>query len=113
MAFRVKNTIDEYVTVQIFGALIDNLCRCFMSGKYSDLRILCGAEHEFKVHKIVICPQSEYFSKVVDEARFKVSAALMLPMASSSRLDGGLTRHFCRKGRPASESFHRTMILML
>ena len=35
------------------------------SSKYSDLIIRCEAQ-EFKVHKIIICGQSEYFSSICD-----------------------------------------------
>ncbi|GAB7327248.1 hypothetical protein MBLNU13_g11143t1 [Cladosporium sp. NU13] len=35
------------------------------SEKYSDLTILCQG-HEFKVHKAIICPQSEMISKMCD-----------------------------------------------
>lgn len=39
--------------------------RCFDSSKYSDLIIRCE-DREFKVHRIVVCGQSKYFSKICD-----------------------------------------------
>jgi len=49
-----------------------NLCRCFESGKYSDLTGQSIAR-EFKVHKIIVCEQSEWFEKATKENAFLVS----------------------------------------
>ncbi len=42
-----------------------NVFSFFSSSKYSDLIIRCEAQ-EFKVHKIVVCGQSKYFSSICD-----------------------------------------------
>ncbi|KAK6512598.1 hypothetical protein TWF481_001482 [Arthrobotrys musiformis] len=39
------------------------------SGNYSDFTIICGSK-EWKVHRAIICPQSEYF-KTLCESKFK------------------------------------------
>ncbi|KAK6527303.1 hypothetical protein TWF281_010490 [Arthrobotrys megalospora] len=39
------------------------------SGKYSDFKILCGPR-EWKVHRAIICPQSDYFTMLCD-SQFK------------------------------------------
>ncbi|KAF2014530.1 hypothetical protein BU24DRAFT_463311 [Aaosphaeria arxii CBS 175.79] len=39
-----------------------NLERSLSSGEYSDLKIVCKSE-TFDVHKMIVCPQSEFFSK--------------------------------------------------
>jgi hypothetical protein len=44
-----------------------------LSGAYSDLTITCGAL-EAKVHKCIVCPQSEFFKKACENGRWKVNA---------------------------------------
>jgi len=46
----------------------------FYSGKYADLTITCG-ERSWNVHEIVVCAQSDFFTKACDGA-FKVQHAL-------------------------------------
>lgn len=52
------------------------LCyRLKISADYSDLTITCG-EKEFKVHRAVICPRSDYFDAAC-KGEFKVRTALI------------------------------------
>lgn len=44
-----------------------------MSADYSDLTITCG-EKEFKVHRAVICPRSNYFDAAC-KGEFKVRSS--------------------------------------
>ncbi|KAL2158848.1 hypothetical protein VTH06DRAFT_4040 [Thermothelomyces fergusii] len=45
--------------------LLLSLHRLFEERTYSDLTIICG-DHEFNVHKAVICPRSSFFAKACD-----------------------------------------------
>ncbi|KAE9963533.1 hypothetical protein BLS_009202 [Venturia inaequalis] len=52
---------------------------CFKSGKYSDLIVQSGAR-EFKVHKVVICEQSEWFEKATKDNTFLESQTGIIKM---------------------------------
>jgi hypothetical protein len=41
----------------------------FLTGAYSDLEVRCGA-YSGKVHKAIMCTQSEWFANAVKEERF-------------------------------------------
>ncbi|KAI6809619.1 hypothetical protein KC342_g18313 [Hortaea werneckii] len=41
-----------------------------LGSKYSDLTIVCGS-FEAKVHKCIVCPQSEFFEKACETGRWK------------------------------------------
>ena len=45
------------------------LYRLFASGKYADLVVRCG-NYTARVHKAIVCAQSDWFAKAVDEGRF-------------------------------------------
>ena len=45
--------------------------RCFFSSRFSDMTIITTAR-KFKVHKVVICGQSKYFSRLFNH-NWKVS----------------------------------------
>lgn len=49
------------------------LSEVMKSGKYSDLTFVCDGD-EFKVHKVIVCPQSDVLSAAVDGS-FKASCA--------------------------------------
>lgn len=51
------------------------------SGKYSDLTLTCGTRH-WKVHKSVLCLQSDFFAKACD-GNFKVSVDIAARLASN------------------------------
>lgn len=51
--------------------LTRNIDSAFASAKYSDFTIHCG-DRAWKVHKLIICSQSEYFQRLCDGA-FEVS----------------------------------------
>ncbi|KAF2841109.1 hypothetical protein M501DRAFT_1013924 [Patellaria atrata CBS 101060] len=51
--------------------LLSSIASLFTSGNYSDFTVICGSE-TYKVHKAVICPQSEFFQKTF-EGNFKES----------------------------------------
>ncbi|RVD86151.1 uncharacterized protein DFL_004441 [Arthrobotrys flagrans] len=55
------------------------------SGKYSDFTIICGAK-EWKVHRAIICPQSEYFTILCD-SNFKESKDAELDLSAEPPLD--------------------------
>lgn len=46
----------------------------YRTGKYSDLEVRCG-DLVAKVHKNIVCAQSEWFSCAVEEGRFLVSTS--------------------------------------
>ena len=48
--------------------------RLFVDERYSDLTVQCG-DKTWKVHKAIVCPQSEFFAKACDKG-FKVSGAV-------------------------------------
>ncbi|KAK6347329.1 hypothetical protein TWF696_007399 [Orbilia brochopaga] len=50
------------------------------SGKFSDFKITCRGE-EWKVHKVILCSQSEYFARAC-EADFKEKAAAGIDLTS-------------------------------
>lgn len=52
-----------------------------LSGAYSDLTIICG-HFEGKVHKCIVCPQSDFFKKACESGRWKVSSAVKVPRIS-------------------------------
>lgn len=43
------------------------------TGLYSDLTLRCGSK-DFKVHKAVVCAQSEFFANACKPEGFKVSS---------------------------------------
>lgn len=49
----------------------------FTTGQYSDLEIRCG-DVCLKVHKNIVCVQSEWLAKAVEEGRFLVSQRIVL-----------------------------------
>ncbi|TID23354.1 hypothetical protein E2P81_ATG02927 [Venturia nashicola] len=51
------------------SGMISAVQLCFESGKYSDLTVQSGA-CEFKVHKVVVCEQSEWFTKATKNNTF-------------------------------------------
>ncbi|KAK6508692.1 hypothetical protein TWF506_010771 [Arthrobotrys conoides] len=55
------------------------------SGKYSDFTIICGSK-EWKVHRAIICPQSEYFATVCDSS-FKEAKEAEINLANEIPLD--------------------------
>ncbi|KAK6332981.1 hypothetical protein TWF718_010807 [Orbilia javanica] len=55
------------------------------SGKYSDFTIKCGSK-EWKVHRAVICPQSEYF-RIVCDSNFKEKFEAELDLSEESPFD--------------------------
>jgi hypothetical protein len=57
--------LKEYCA-QLPGSYLNtNAFSYFESSKYSDAIIRCKGQ-EFKVHKVVLCAQSKYFSKAFD-----------------------------------------------
>lgn len=54
------------------------------SGEYSDFIIRCGGK-DFKVHKVIVCPQSSFF-KAALAGGFKVSGEIYLAGTSSTNL---------------------------
>lgn len=61
----LQAAIREYASIAPSYIQFANASRCFESSKYSDATIHCG-DQKFKVHKIVLCAQSKYFSKIFD-----------------------------------------------
>ncbi|EGX54029.1 hypothetical protein AOL_s00004g62 [Orbilia oligospora ATCC 24927] len=55
------------------------------SGKYSDFTVICGPK-EWKVHRAIICPQSEYFSTVCDSS-FKEAKNAEIDLSNELPLD--------------------------
>jgi len=43
----------------------------YESGDYSDLTVICGGD-VYKVHKAIICPRSDFFSKACRDKAWKV-----------------------------------------
>lgn len=70
---RVNSAINRLVTIVPFHSVAANANErsCFESGKYSDLTIKSGPR-EFKVHKVVVCEQSEWFEKATKDNTFLV-----------------------------------------
>lgn len=60
-----------YLAVLGRSSTFANLHRCFESAKYSDLLVQSGSR-EFKVHKNVVCGQSEWFEKAIKKDAFLV-----------------------------------------
>jgi hypothetical protein len=68
----------KYVTADPMS--FSRRCRSFLltafslrlSSTYSDLTITCG-KFEAKVHKCIVCPQSEFFKKACENGRWKVN----------------------------------------
>jgi hypothetical protein len=59
MTSKAQSAVIEYGSLSAAAVTqVDTICRCFKTGEYSDVTVCCG-QHEFKVHKNVICPQSE------------------------------------------------------
>lgn len=54
------------------------LSEVMKSGKYSDLTFVCDGD-EFKVHKVIVCPQSDVLSAAVDGS-FKEAKTGMIDM---------------------------------
>ncbi|TID23585.1 BTB POZ domain protein [Venturia nashicola] len=52
---------------------------CLDSGDHSDFTIKCN-EREFKVHKMVLCPQSSFFAKAVQKYAFQEGQTGVIPM---------------------------------
>ena len=61
-------------------------CSFFKSEEFSDLTVTCGPCH-FKVHKVIVCSQSQYFRTACQAGRFKVRSIL----CSLSWRDASLT----------------------
>ena len=47
------------------------MIRLYESGEYSDLTVVCGRD-VYNVHKAIVCPRSEFFSKACRDGRWKV-----------------------------------------
>ena len=75
MLSKVEIAVGEYdfPHAMRLDTMLTHMHSCFRSGAYSDLTIRCGDGREFKVHKDIVCPQSQFFAKAVEEGRFKVS----------------------------------------
>ena len=56
---------------------ITNLVRLHLSEQYTDLTIVCG-DTELKVHRAIVCPQSEFFRAACQEPGFLVMCSLVL-----------------------------------
>jgi len=60
------------------AALYESLKSLYGKDKYSDLVVICGDGpniREFKLHRAIICPQSEFFEKACSGG-FQVSCQL-------------------------------------
>ncbi|KAB8263878.1 BTB/POZ protein [Aspergillus pseudonomiae] len=57
------NICHEEGSVQEVGDLSASIKKFFVSSDFSDLTI-CTADQEFKVHRLVVCGQSAYFSRL-------------------------------------------------
>lgn len=62
---------SDNVNLRELRSLLTNL---HISGDYSDLKVICG-ENIHNVHKAIICPQSEFFSRACCDGRWKEGEA--------------------------------------
>ena len=67
----------------------DLLHRLNTDTKYSDLTIVCG-ERRFRVHKVIVCTQSEFFRAACEKGAFVVSISLRRCTASAE--------YYCQEG---------------
>ena len=62
------------------------------SGEYSDFTITCRGK-EFKVHKMMICCESDFFKKCC-EGNFKVGVLLLLLLLTIKHVSAGIVLMF-------------------
>lgn len=70
----IQNEGDDKASAVFPAAAL--ITRAFGHEEYSDLNICC-AGRVFKVHRLEVCPKSEFFRKACD-GRFKVCAVQYL-----------------------------------
>jgi len=75
-AFSVQNLHGRFGQVRSsdrtqIGSKLTFVSRARDSEEYSDCKLICGT-HEFKLHKIILMTQSEYFRSAFKKGAFKV-----------------------------------------
>ena len=91
------DNLSVIIMANLDGPALFNL---FSTGQYSDFTIICK-DREFKVHKMVICPNSDFF-RAIAKGSFQVKAAKPFFLAAT------LTHH---RNKIASHSRSRIQIL--
>ena len=61
---KVQRSNTDYLEANIVS-------RARVSEEYSDCKLICGT-HEFKLHKIILATQSDYFESAFKKGAFKV-----------------------------------------
>ncbi|KAF5007467.1 hypothetical protein FDECE_6205, partial [Fusarium decemcellulare] len=73
-------------------ALKASMKKLFETGSYSDLTVVCGADH-YKVHKVIICPRSGFFAGAC-ESIFQESQTGVINLPEDDPLAVKLMLHY-------------------
>lgn len=65
------------------------MCRALVSGKYQDMVVRCESR-EWKVHRVILCASSEYFSKACEDT-FEVCTPFHVSKSSLIRRKEGIS----------------------
>lgn len=75
------------------ASFTDTLLRDFLTGNYSDLRIIDRNDTVYNVHKVVLCHQSPWFEEAVREVRVQSAGRKMGSPAVLTRATDGRRKH--------------------
>ncbi|TID19571.1 hypothetical protein E2P81_ATG06738 [Venturia nashicola] len=82
------------ITTAVVGAHTNGLKSLLDTGEHSDLLLRCSDGKEFKVHKAIVCAQSEFFRKACKPEKFKEGKLNLVELTIGNSTTIGLLLNF-------------------
>ncbi|KAI7304984.1 hypothetical protein KC367_g2874 [Hortaea werneckii] len=84
-----KSSPGRFVTPEPLAPLVNGLKRAFESSKHADLTVVCQGR-QWRVHKVLLCAQSEWFEKSCAECRRAQEGVITFPEDETDAIEAML-----------------------